>query len=54
MKCDFCSKQTPPGRGIIFVRRDDKIFRFCSSKCERNWGMKRKPQRRTWSAKPKE
>lgn len=33
VKCSFCSGDVEPGKGIIFVTTDGKVFRFCSRKC---------------------
>ncbi len=33
--CSFCGKDFPSGEGILYVRNDGVIFRFCSSKCRR-------------------
>lgn len=36
MLCTFCGKEIPKGKGMMFVRKDGKVFYFCSSKCRRN------------------
>ncbi|HDH91679.1 MAG TPA: 50S ribosomal protein L24e [Candidatus Aenigmarchaeota archaeon] len=40
MKCSFCGKPIPKGRGKMFVKLDGTIYYWCSSKCERNFWMK--------------
>lgn len=36
MNCTFCGKSIPKGTGVMYVKKDAKIFYFCSTKCEKN------------------
>jgi len=55
MKCNFCSKEFPEGKGILFVKRDGTAYHFCSGKCETNMlKLKRKPSKTKWVTKSKD
>jgi large subunit ribosomal protein L24e len=49
MKCSFCKKSILPGTGKMFVKNSGEIVYFCSSKCEKNYLMKRDPKKLKWA-----
>lgn len=51
-KCSFCSKDMTVGTGMMYIKNDGTILRFCSSKCRKNQlNLKRIPRRIKWSSK---
>ncbi len=48
--CSFCGYEIEPGTGKMYVRRDGRVFYFCSGKCEKNMlKLKRSPRKLKWT-----
>ncbi|MBC7109907.1 MAG: TRASH domain-containing protein [Archaeoglobi archaeon] len=52
-RCSFCGDEIEPGTGKMLVMRSGTIYYFCSSKCEKNFALKRIPRKLKWIAKKK-
>ncbi len=49
-RCSFCGKEIKPGTGMMFVKNDGTVLRFCSSKCWKNaLKLKRNPKKLKWT-----
>lgn len=50
VKCTFCGNVLKQGTGKMYVKKDGKIFYFCTNKCEKNTlKLKRKPLKVRWT-----
>ncbi|MCS7110904.1 MAG: 50S ribosomal protein L24e [Ignisphaera sp.] len=47
--CDYCGSSVEPGSGVMFVRNDGTIIWFCSSKCLKNFRLRRDPKKQPWT-----
>ncbi|UCH37161.1 MAG: 50S ribosomal protein L24e [Candidatus Bathyarchaeota archaeon] len=48
--CTFCMKEFSAGYGMMYVKNDGTILRFCSSKCRRSMiDLKRDPRKLKWT-----
>ncbi|MBN1157705.1 50S ribosomal protein L24e [Candidatus Woesearchaeota archaeon] len=50
VRCTFCGEHLEKGTGKMYVKKDGKIFYFCSMKCEKNTlKLNRKPRETRWT-----
>lgn len=50
-KCSFCNRDIPAGTGLMYVKNDGTILRFCSSKCRKNMlELKRVSRNLKWAS----
>lgn len=50
VKCSFCGKEIPIGKGKLYAKKDGTVYYFCSNKCEKNFiNLKRKPVKTKWT-----
>jgi len=42
MICSYCGKEIPKTTGLMYIKSDGSKYYFCSGKCEKHWGRKRK------------
>lgn len=45
LKCSFCGKDYDDHKGLTYILKDGTIKHFCSSKCRKNFLMKRRKVR---------
>lgn len=51
-ECSFCGKDIDRGTGMMYVRLDGSILRFCSKKCRISQvNHKRNPRKLKWTTK---
>jgi len=51
--CSFCKKEYKEPRGLTIFTFDGKKLHFCSSKCGRNFKLKRDPRKVNWVKRKK-
>ncbi|UNQ72506.1 50S ribosomal protein L24e [Infirmifilum sp. NZ] len=50
--CNFCKRPIKPGEGLMYVRLDGTVERYCSSKCFKSAvKLHRNPRRTKWVIK---
>ena len=48
VECSFCGKKFE-NKGKMFVKKSGSVLYFCTSKCEKNVALKRKPVEIRWT-----
>ena len=50
LRCTFCGHEFNAGTGMIYVKNDGSVLRFCSSKCRKSaLDLKRDPRKLKWT-----
>lgn len=50
-KCSFCGSEIDQGTGLMHIKNDGTILRFCTSKCRENMlKLKRLSRHQKWSS----
>lgn len=49
-RCSYCGSEIAPGTGLVLVRNDGSMLRFCSSKCHKYYRMGRDSKKLPWTA----
>jgi large subunit ribosomal protein L24e len=47
--CSFCSEPLLKGRGVMYVKREGRVYYYCSSKCRKNAGLGREGRLKKWT-----
>ncbi|MFN7104993.1 MAG: 50S ribosomal protein L24e [Pyrobaculum sp.] len=50
-RCHFCGADIPPGYGIMYVKNDGSVQRYCSRKCLVSVKYGRNPRKLAWVRK---
>jgi large subunit ribosomal protein L24e len=48
-KCSFCGDKIKTGTGKMFITNANKVYYFCSGKCEKNFRLGRNPKKVKWT-----
>jgi len=51
--CIFCKKNYSEHKGLTIFTLEGKSLSFCSSKCRRNFNLKRDPRKTNWVKREK-
>ncbi|MFT4311928.1 MAG: 50S ribosomal protein L24e [Candidatus Woesearchaeota archaeon] len=50
VQCSFSGKEIPQGRGIMYIRKDGRVWYFADRKAEKNMvKLGRKPRETKWT-----
>lgn len=51
--CSFCKKNYKEPKGLTIFTLDGRAVHYCSSKCRRNFNLKREPKKVNWIKREK-